>query len=176
MSKNKKLFYLLVSAIILWPGNQDMAHANGLLMQKGQKAPSFEVQSLNGELLSSEKILKERKGLILNFWGLRCGSCIEEIPYINEIYRKYGKDIVVLGINVDGVERETLAQQIHKIGLDIAYSIVPDPDMKLLDSYKMNAAPLTVIVDRKGEIYYYHEGFTQGDERILEENIKMLFH
>ncbi len=56
--------------------------------------------------------------------------------------------------------------------LAIGYTVIPDPDFKVVDLYKMTAAPLTVVVDRGGKVRYRHENFVPGDEKGLEEAIR----
>ncbi|NIS75696.1 MAG: redoxin domain-containing protein [Deltaproteobacteria bacterium] len=137
-------------------------------------ASQFTVSNLQGKTLSLDKLLDTYKVVVLNFWGLRCGACIEEMPRLNEIYKKYRENIVILGINVDAVDGDFLEGQIDKMGFVMDYEVVPDPEFTMADLFQMTAAPLTVVIDSDGVIQYRHENYEPGDEKKLEEVIKSL--
>jgi peroxiredoxin len=140
----------------------------------GGKAPGFSAANLRGEILELAKLQGKYRAVVITFWGLRCGECIEEMPHLNAISAKYADRVVVLGVNTDGVDGETLSGQIRKIGLDIRYEVVPDPDLLLIDLFAMTAAPLTLVIGPDGTLAYRHEGFRSGDEKGLEEVLASL--
>src|SRR3989339_1509848 len=42
------------------------------------------------------------KPVMVFFWSANCGYCIQAMPYLESLYKKYGaKGFVVLGVNVD---------------------------------------------------------------------------
>ena len=40
--------------------------------------------------------------------------------------------------------------------------------------FQINSFPTTFILDEEGKIIYAHEGFNEGDETILEQEIQIL--
>jgi thiol-disulfide isomerase/thioredoxin len=66
-------------------------------MQKGEKAPAFYLEDVNGTKVS----LSDFKGktILLNFWGTYCSPCISSIPQKNEFVQKFDKNQFVL-INI----------------------------------------------------------------------------
>ncbi len=140
----------------------------------GESAPEFSTANLDGKVITLDTLTKTDKIVILNFWGLRCGACLEEIPQLNEIYRKYKDDVSILGINVDAVDAQFLKQHMDKMGLVIEYEVVPDPEFILVDMFQLNAAPLTIVIDAEGTIRYRHEDYEPGDEKKLEGVIESL--
>lgn len=137
----------------------------------GGNAPQFEITGMSGKKIYLEKLLKEYKAVVLNFWGLRCGACIEEIPHLNAISKKFKDEIIILGVNVDGMDGNYIKGQMSSMGLVIDYEVVPDPEFAMADMYQMLAAPLTVIIDSKGVVRYWHENYEPGNEKELEEAI-----
>lgn len=137
----------------------------------GQPAGMFVTSDLAGAKVSLEEILKTHDAVVLNFWGLRCGACIEEMPYLEAIRRKVGDRVVFLGVNVDAVDGAFLKEAMERQKLSVTYTVIPDPDFKVVDLYKMTAAPLTVIIDAGGTVRYRHENFVPGDEKGLEEAV-----
>ncbi len=136
--------------------------------------PSFVGKYLDGTDVDINSF-KGNKVVLINFWGIRCGSCIDEMPHLNVLYEKYkDQGFVILGINADGVDSDFLTgpKGMRNLPLTIKYPVIIDPDMKLVDLLKMEAAPLNVLIDKNGIVRFYHVGYEQGDEKKLEERIK----
>jgi len=140
----------------------------------GQPSPAFEATDIAGTPVASAKLFDAGKVVVLNFWGLRCGACIAEMPSLNDLHERYKDRIVLLGVNNDGIDGSFLAKQIGKMNLKINYTILPDPEMKLVDLFKMTVAPLTLVMDSKGTVRYQHVDYAPGDEKALEKVVKSL--
>lgn len=134
----------------------------------GRTSPAFEATDIAGTPVASAKLLGGGKVVVLNFWGLRCGACLAEMPSLNDLHGRYKDRVVLLGVNNDGVDGPFLAKQIGKMNLKIDYTVVPDPEMKLVDLFNMTVAPLTMVIDPKGKVRYQHVGYAPGDEKELE--------
>lgn len=65
----------------------------------GAIAPGFSLYDREQKLVS----LSEFKGkyIYLDFWATWCIPCIKEMPHIEELKRKFGKDIVFISISID---------------------------------------------------------------------------
>ena len=164
---------LNVAAMLLLSGMAFGSDPGGAVQEKVlEKAPAFDVVTMKGEPASLEKLLSLNEAVLLNFWGLRCGACIQEMPYLNQLYSRYKGKVAFLGVNADGADAALLRSKVGKGPLQIEYEIVPDPELKLIDLFKMTAAPLTIIIDRKRDIRYRHENFEDGDEVRIEQALK----
>lgn len=119
-----------------------------------------------------EGILKSSVLVIMNFWGIRCASCLEEMPYLSEISNRYSsRGVQVLGINIDGLDGGKLKEMLPKLSSRPQYTLVCDPDFKIVDLYGASVAPLTMVVGPGGVVTFQHEGFSAGDEKALEEAV-----
>jgi len=136
----------------------------------GDPAPIFRAMDIEGTETSLEEILKAGKTVLLNFWGLRCSSCIEEIAYLNPLFEKYRlRGVVFLGVNVDGVKVDVLRTMMPKMPNIPRYTVLADPAFEIPDLYNMTAAPLSIVIGKDGKILYRHEGFKPGDEKEIED-------
>lgn len=139
----------------------------------GEDAPCFTADDLEGRKTSLEEFLKAGKVVLLNFWGLRCASCIEEIGYLNVMHETYSaKGAVFLGVNVDGAGADTIRKLMPKMANVPRFTVLPDPEFTIPDLYNMMAAPLSFIIGRDGKILFRHEDFKPGDEKELEEALR----
>ncbi len=142
----------------------------------GKDAPLFQARLADGSDFRFQTELKSNKYVMVNFWGVRCGACIQEIPSLEEMFGKYsGQGFSVVGINVDGLDSETLSEQMKTLGLKMKYKVVADPELKIGDLFNMTGAPLTYIVSAEGKIVYQHAGYEEGDEVGMEKFVATLF-
>jgi peroxiredoxin len=112
--------------------------------------------------------------VLVNFWGVRCQNCIEEIPFLERLYHKYGgRGLAIMGVNTDGIDAATLGRFLPQLP-KMSYTIVVDPDFKVNDAFQMSAAPLTILVAKDGTIRYRHEGYTPEIEQEYVDLIEKL--
>jgi thiol-disulfide isomerase/thioredoxin len=71
----------------------------------GKAAPEFALTDLDGSPLNLAAL--RGKVVWLNFWGLRCGPCVRELPALQKIHPDYAdKGLLIIGVNADGVDSE----------------------------------------------------------------------
>lgn len=123
------------------------------------KAPEASLVSIGG-IQTQLSSYRGSSVVLINFWGLRCQSCIEEMPFLEKLHREYGsRGLVVLGINTDGVDGTLLTKLLSQTSVHVTYPLIVDPDFALVDKFQMLAAPLTILVARDGTVRYRHEGY-----------------
>lgn len=57
-------------------------------MGVGLPMPDLQFSNLMGETVSTSTF--RGRVLVINWWATTCGPCIEEMPGLNELVRKYG--------------------------------------------------------------------------------------
>lgn len=111
-------------------------------------APDFELQDPAGKQLS----LKELRGKVvfLNFWATWCQPCIEEMPAMEKLHRELEKDgLVILAINFqESPERVKAFLAEHKL----TFTALLDRDGKISELYQAWALPVSVIINKRGDI------------------------
>ncbi len=140
----------------------------------GKKAPEFGFSDLKGKRHEfREATWKDHRGVVVNFWGLRCAACVQEMPYLEAIHKKFeAAGLFVIGVNVDGIDRDALGDKMQQLKLSVGYCVAEDPEMKLVDLFNMTGAPLTFVIDAKGTVRHLHVGFEEGDEMEMEKIIE----
>ena len=89
------------------------------------------------------------KYTVINYWAEWCKPCREEIPELNALASQYAKDVVVYGINFDGVNGEALIALSDEFGIEY-----PSADISLAQKLGIPrpiALPTTVIFDPEGK-------------------------
>jgi thiol-disulfide isomerase/thioredoxin len=134
--------------------------------------PSFDFQ-LEG-IAGQKYRLSEFKGkvVLLDFWATWCGPCVEEMPHLVELYRKYrDRGFVVLAISADyKSDRYKVAPfaETHKL----IFPVLFDEGISAL--YKVKGYPTTIFIDREGHVRYVDSGFNADRPRALDAVVKEL--
>jgi len=163
-----RYFLLLTAVFLTLPSGTGFCGARLL----GTAAPGFTVKSVAGEDLSRDALRVDGNVVVITFWGMRCAACIEEMAALNGLApRLAGKKVRILEFNTDGLNAKELADAMKENGVVSRFTVVPDPDFKVMEAYKLEAAPLTYIVGKDGVVSYEHLGFKPGDEIVLERLI-----
>ena len=118
--------------------------------------------------------LSELKGkaVILDFWATFCAPCKKEIPHLNSLLAKYGKDnLHIVGLNVGGDE------DVPKIPAFIAetklsYPVAfPEDDLSRVIFAERDDIPQTAVFDRNGRMLTKFIGYGPEVEKKLEEAV-----
>ncbi len=65
----------------------------------GSVMHDFSYTDIDGRTLTLSEILKDKQGVLLNFWYTGCTYCLEEFPMIDSAYLQYSEQIEVLALN-----------------------------------------------------------------------------
>lgn len=121
-------------------------------IQKGQPAPDFTLETLDGESVT----LSELKGkkVVLNFWATWCPPCKEEMPDLQKYYEKYAKqdnvEIVAVNLTFNDSSIETIQQFVDSYKLSFPVLLMKNDD--LVKKYQVITIPSTFMIDTKGRI------------------------
>ena len=133
-------------------------------------APQFTLDSRAGPKIS----LAQYKGqvVMLNFWASWCGPCRQEMPLLENIYKKYNKlGFTLIGVNV---EPDSTAAEGFLKQTPVSFPVIYDKDSTVSKAYEVSGMPSTVIIDRKGNIRVLHRGYKPGDENEYLDSIRTL--
>jgi peroxiredoxin len=136
----------------------------------GGPAPEFSLTALTGQTST----LSQYKGqvVMVNFWATWCGPCQQEMPLLDQMYKKYKPaGFTLIGVNVDKeapAVKELLARK------PVSFPVLLDPANAVSKAYHVDEMPSSVIIDRKGEIRYIHRGYKPGDENEYQDRIRQL--
>jgi peroxiredoxin len=159
-----------LAAILLAGGVAFPGGAKGIWLDRA--VPRFSANDLDGREVSLAGLLGRSRVVVLNFWGVRCQACIEEMPTLGDLSERLGpKGLQVVGVNTDGMGGEKIKETLPTIGVRPGYTLVCDPDFKIMDAYQVTAVPFTLVIRNDGKASYEHHGFAPGDEKALESAI-----
>lgn len=120
-------------------------------LRVGGALPDFQFTDFKGK----KRQLSEFKGkyVLIDFWGLWCGPCRRELPYLRTAYSRFqARNFEILGMNTD--EPEVVAQvkaQFEKQGLTWTQA-TRESIRDILKNFRIHAFPSTLLIDPEGKI------------------------
>lgn len=135
-------------------------------------APDFALRASTGKAVR----LSEHLGdvVLVNFWATWCGPCRQEMPLLDEISRKYQlAGLRLLSINID--EDSEAALEMAQT-LKVTYPVLFDTRQEVSRAYRVDALPVTVLIDRAGVVRYVSEGYKPGYEKRYTEKLRELLN
>lgn len=113
------------------------------------------------------------KAVILDFWATYCPPCIEEIPHLKELQKKYGKEnLEVIGLHVGGDEdRPQVPAFVKKLEIDYVLA-TPENALTSFIFGGETAIPQTAVFDRKGNLVKKFTGFDANVKKELDAAVE----
>jgi cytochrome c biogenesis protein CcmG/thiol:disulfide interchange protein DsbE len=149
-------------ALLLWK----VTHQNGggaaaaIAHGKKKPAPDFTLSRLDrpGTLTLSSL---RGKAIVLNFWASWCYGCKQEARVLEQAWTRWGKRVVVLGVDVNDFGGDARAfMRTH----GITYPVVHDNGNVTSPKYGFAFLPETFFVDRRGRVVGHVPGQVSSED------------
>jgi len=132
----------------------------------GQAGTGAKVKRID-EATLGKLITADDNRLVLSFMAAWCGPCIDELPALNKLHKRYkDRGFQIIGISID-LEGPGAMQPIVK-NLKIEFPVYWCGE-KAIDKFKLNAIPMLLFI-RQGEMVERLHG--KRPERFLDQKIR----
>lgn len=133
------------------------------------KAPNLHLKDIRGRRINLSEY--QGKVVLLNFWATWCPPCRTEIPDLIKLQKEYRKQgLRIFGITYPPQTPGQVRRFVKKAGVNYPIGLGKKPTKALFD--KSGVLPITVIIDRAGNVRGVVQGILYPDE--FEEKIKPL--
>jgi len=132
-------------------------------------APDFSIITAEGEHLTLDDL--RGKVVVLDFWGTWCPPCVESIPALRSLHKKFSKEpsFVLIGVSTDaeeGVWREFTTKE------KMIWPQYWDRDRRVVRAFGVRAYPTYVVIDHEGIIRFRTSGTSWERSASLYDTIK----
>ncbi len=139
-----------------------------------EKMPTFELAAAQGgkKIKSADY---RGKVLVINFWATWCPPCRKEIPTFREMQTKYGaKGFSVIGIAMDegGSRYKSVRKMIQKAKINYPIGMASSKVVRGFGG--VNGIPVTIFVDRQGNISKRYDGYVA--KSVIIKEIEKVLH
>ncbi|MBZ0154639.1 MAG: TlpA family protein disulfide reductase [Alphaproteobacteria bacterium] len=101
------------------------------------------------------------KSIVIRFWSSTCKACVDELPAMDTLYKRYkAEGLVVLAVNI-GDSKETVETFIRERNL--TFPVLLDSVAITAGKYGVHAVPTTFLIDREGVVRKAFLGETPKD-------------
>ena len=146
-----------------------IAFAPAAIRAQGGKAPYLALKDLRGRVVR----LSDYKGkiVLLNFWATWCPPCRAEMPDLVKWQREYRtKGLQVVGVTYPPTDLTEVRKFIRGLRVNYPVMLGAKETKSLFDPAE--ALPLTVVIDREGNVRGVIEGIILPAE--FEQKVKPL--
>ena len=129
------------------------------------------LRTMEGRRVPADSLLADGP-VVLNFWATWCGPCRQEMPLLDELYSRYQRvGFNLLGVNIDDDSSRAM-DMINELG--VSFPVLFDATKEVSRLYQVDAMPVTVIVDREGNVHHVHQGYKPGYEQKYLDQVRAL--
>lgn len=105
--------------------------------------------------------------LVLSFMAAWCGPCIDELPALNRLHKKYkDRNVQIIGISIDFDGPGAMQPIIKKLNIDFPVYWCGE---KAISKFNLNAIPMLLFI-RRGEMVERLHG--KRPEKFLDQKIQ----
>jgi len=140
-----------------------------------KKIPAVSLKTMDGKNISTSTFENDGKPIIINFWATWCSPCKRELNNISDVYEDWVDEtgVKLIAISMDD------SRNMHKVKPYVdakgwEYEVYIDPNSDLVRALGVNNPPQTFLLNSKLEIVWSHNGYAEGDEDELYEEVKKL--
>lgn len=128
---------------------------------------------LNSEPLKLSDL--QGKVVLIEFWTTSCPYCRKALPYVNEWYKRYrNQGLLIIGVHSPKNEEEQNQVLVKDAMLahHIEYPVALDNHFETWENYHVEGWPSFYLIDRKGMVVFVSYGAENYE--IIENNIRFL--
>jgi peroxiredoxin len=127
----------------------------------GSKAPAFELNAIDGKQFSLPDELSQRP-VVLAFFKVSCPTCQYALPFLERLYKAYGKNGVTL-VGVSQNDAKETADFIKQFG--VTFPVLLDDTRKYpaSNAYGLTNVPTVFWIAQDGEIEISSVGWVKAD-------------
>ena len=143
----------------------------GASLPPGTRATDFTVRDTKGRTVRLSDYLG-KKVVLLDFWATYCEPCLGEMPHLEAMYERHKDEgFVIIALAMDGPE--TVAEVPSFAARNgLTFVVASDADSHVASIYNLkSSAPLSVLIDRSGNVVRVREGYNPGDEVLVGADV-----
>jgi peroxiredoxin len=138
----------------------------------GQPAPDFALHAVSG----INARVSEHRGevVVLSFWSNRCTPCRSQLSMLNRSFVTYqSAGLAMFGVGVDDEPKKAL-DFAHSAG--VGFPMLLDPEKGVARSYEVDNLPMTVLIDRAGNVRYVLRDYSPANDTLYLQELRALLN
>lgn len=169
----KRVFLLAIASFLFFLPAAGEGIVSSGVRTAGEIVEPFSCEGLSGETITFESLLDGKDFLVIVFWGVNCGPCVQEFERLSAMWAnpRFRQRAAMIAVNTDGRGAETLKDQMEERRIRIPFPVIPDEDQMITNAYVDGLIPLTVLIDRERRVRFSILGGGEEGTLLLERSI-----
>lgn len=137
--------------------------------------PSVNLKDIDGKSVNTAELSNDGKPFVISFFATWCKPCLRELKTIAGVYDEWQEEtgVKLIAVSIDEAQN---AQKVKPLvnGFNWEYEVLLDPNGEFKRQMGVNDIPHVFVVDGEGNIVWNHQGYVDGgEEDILEQVVKL---
>lgn len=132
-------------------------------------APDFSIVTAEGEHITLEDL--RGKVVMLDFWGTWCPPCVESVPSLRTLNKRYNKEPSFVMIAVSCNDEEEAWREFTTKNKMI-WPQYRDRDRRIQRAFRVDRFPTYIVIDHEGIVRFRVSGFGWDRAATLDDTIK----
>ena len=130
------------------------------------------VQFRNAQEMPVELSQFNGKIILLNLWATWCPPCIEELPALDRLQQRMGKDnFVIVAVSLDDDIKLAGEMFFNKLSIQ-SMALYTESSEKIGRDFPVDVVPVSFLIDRKGEAMGVLRGYVDWESAETDALIK----
>lgn len=140
---------------------------------QAQVLPSTLIKDSTGRKVAFNRTIEPGKVTVISIWATWCIPCKAELFKIKDSLRSWQSqtDFNFMSISIDETRSEPQARTYAR-SQGWYWPNYTDPNNDLKRTLNFQDPPWVLIIDKSGKVVYKHQGYKEGDENALYEEIR----
>ena len=131
--------------------------------------PYFSLTDMNGRQFRTSDYTNKQM-MVITFWATWCSPCKQLMTKLDKI-KKVHPDILIVAISIDD-SSTMVGVKPYIEGKKFDFAVLLDTDGKVIRMFDpLKNVPITLVVDKAGNIIYSLTGYIPGDEKEIQTKL-----
>ena len=158
----KKIIVLLIAGL-------------GLSFAASAQLPQMELKDIDGKTVQVNELSDGQHPLIISFFATWCHPCMRELSAIHEVYEDWQEETGVRLVAVS-IDKSSNVMKVKPLVRSKGwnYEVLLDTNQSFSRALNVTLIPSVFLLDKTGKIVYRHQGYVEGNEDELYEEVLKL--